>query len=46
MRVCTTLCNGFFREFAVRAYDEIQKQYNSDYVNLFFKNINKYEKEE
>lgn len=45
-RVCTTLCDGFFREFAVRAYDEIQKQYNPDYVDLFFKNISKYEKNE
>ena len=44
MRVCTTLCDGFFREFAIRAYDEIQKQYNPDYVELFFKNISKYEK--
>lgn len=43
-RVCTTLCDGFFREFAVRAYDEIQKQYNPDYVNVFFSNISKYEK--
>ncbi len=44
MRVCTTLCDGFFRDFAVRAYDQIQKQYNPDYVKTFFKNIYKYEK--
>lgn len=43
MRVCTTLCDGFFRDFAVRAFDEISKQYNPDYVNLFFKNIKNYE---
>lgn len=43
MRVCTTLCDGFFREFAVRAYDEICKQYNPDYVKTFFNNIHKYE---
>jgi hypothetical protein len=43
MRVCTTLCDGFFRDFAVRAYDEIQKQYNPDYVQLFFKNISQYD---
>lgn len=43
MRVCTTLCDGFFREFAVRAYDEIQKQYNPEYVELFFKNIRQYD---
>ena len=42
-RVCTTLCDGFFREFAVRAYDEIQKQYNPNYVEHFFKTISKYE---
>lgn len=42
-RVCTTLCDGFFREFAVRAYDEIQKQYNPDYIKKFFENIDKYE---
>lgn len=43
-RVCTTLCDGFFREFAVKAYDEIQAQYNPDYVRLFFKNIRQYDK--
>lgn len=43
-RVCTTLCDGFFRDFAVRAYDEIQKQYDPNYVETFFKNISKYEK--
>ena len=46
MRVCTTLCDGFFREFAVKAYDEIQKQYDENYVNKFFNNIYKYEKPE
>ena len=43
MRVCTTLCDGFFRDFAVRAFDEINKQYNPDYVKTFFNNIYKYE---
>ena len=43
MRVCTTLCDGFFRNFAVRAYDEIWKQYNPNYVKTFFNNIYKYE---
>lgn len=43
MRVCTTLCDGFFRDFAVKAYDEIQKQYNPNYVELFFKNIIHYD---
>jgi len=46
MRVCTTLCDGFFRDFAVRAYDEINKQYNPDYVKTFFNNIYKYEQNE
>lgn len=43
-RVCTTLCDGFFRDFSVRAYDQIQEQYNPDYVNKFFNNISRYEK--
>jgi hypothetical protein len=43
-RVCTTLCDGFFREFAVRAYDEIQKQYDPDYVTKFFNLISKYDR--
>jgi hypothetical protein len=43
MRICTTLCDGFFREFAVRACELITTSYNSDYVNKFFKNISKYE---
>lgn len=43
MRVCTNLCDGFFREFAVRAYDVIKGSYDPDYVNKFFKNISKYE---
>jgi len=42
-RVCTTLCDGFFRDFACKAYDKIQAQYNPDYVNLFFKNIRQYD---
>lgn len=42
-RVCTTLCDGFFRDFACKAYDKIQEQYNPDYVNLFFKNIRQYD---
>lgn len=46
MRVCTTLCDGFFRDFAVRAYDQVQQQYNPNYVELFFKSIGKYEKPE
>lgn len=44
MRVCTTLCDGFFREFAVRAYDVIKGSYDPNYVNRFFNNISKYER--
>lgn len=44
MRICTTLCDGFFREFAVRAYELIIAAYNGGYVNKFFKNISKYER--
>lgn len=43
MRVCTTLCDGFFRDFAVKAYNQIQEQYNPDYVELFFKNISQFD---
>lgn len=42
-RVCTTLCDGFFRDFACKAYDKIQEQYNPDYVKLFFQNIRQYD---
>lgn len=34
-RICTTLCSGFFREFAVNNYNEIIKKYNSNYVQKF-----------
>lgn len=34
-RICTTLCSGFFREFAVNNYNEIVKKYNSNYVQKF-----------
>ena len=46
MRVCTTLCDGFFREFAVRAYQIIQNQYDQNFVQKFFINIQLYDKEE
>ncbi len=46
MRICTTLCDGFFREFAVRAYQIICNQFNPSYVTIFFKEIQQYEKEE
>ena len=46
MRVCTTLCDGFFRDFAVRAYQIIQNQYDQDFVQKFFINIQLHEKKE
>lgn len=45
-RVCTTLCDGFFREFATRAYDVVQQHYNPNYVQLFFENISKFANED
>lgn len=39
MRVCTTLCDGFFRWFSVKAYDVIQQNYNTEYVQQFFTKI-------
>lgn len=46
MRICTTLCSGYFRAFAVRHYNGVMAFYkdNSDYVEHFIKHINKYEK--
>jgi len=35
MRICTTLCRGWFREFAVENYKDIQSLYNEDYVTKF-----------
>jgi hypothetical protein len=46
MRVCTTLCDGFFREFAVRGYELIQTYYDKYYVEKFFNKISNYEKDE
>ncbi len=37
MRICTTLCSGWFRQFATDNYVEIVKYYNSDYVKKFLK---------
>jgi len=37
MRICTTLCSGWFRQFATDNYTEIIKYYNSDYVKKFLK---------
>ena len=35
MRICTTLCSGWFREFATKNYFIIKKLYNKDYVEKF-----------
>jgi hypothetical protein len=37
MRICTTLCSGWFRKFATDNYIEIIKYYNPDYVKKFLK---------
>jgi hypothetical protein len=37
MRICTTLCSGWFRQFATDNYTEIVKYYNPDYVKKFLK---------
>lgn len=34
-RICTTLCSGFFRDFAVENYFEILDAYSDNYVNKF-----------
>jgi hypothetical protein len=35
MRIATTLCSGWFREFAVEHYDDIMLLYNENYVDKF-----------
>ena len=35
MRVCTTLCSGWFREFATNNYYDIKKLVNKNYVEKF-----------
>lgn len=34
-RICTTLCSGFFREFALHHYDEVVAAYSSNYIFKF-----------
>lgn len=34
-RICTTLCSGFFRDFAVEHYYEILNAYDNSYVDTF-----------
>jgi len=37
MRICTTLCSGWFRQFATDNYTEIVKFYNPNYVQKFLR---------
>lgn len=39
MRICTTLCSGWFREFALENYDDIISMYDSMYVEKFLKAV-------
>lgn len=43
MRICTTLCSGWFREFATDNYDKIIEMSNANYVEDF---LNKYNNKE
>lgn len=33
-RICTTLCSGWFREFAIENYPEVIKRYNPNFVGI------------
>ena len=37
MRICTTLCSGWFRKFATDNYIRIYEMYNRNYVEDFLK---------
>lgn len=39
MRICTTLCSGWFRDYAVENYDRIMFWYDRDYVEKFLKAV-------
>ena len=41
MRVCTTLCSGWFREFAVNNYFDIWKYRDQKYVETFLTKVDK-----
>lgn len=34
-RICTTLCSGFFRQFALDNYDKVIQAYTEDFVHKF-----------
>lgn len=39
-RICTTLCSGFFREFAIDNYDEVMRQYDENFIMRFTRGFN------
>lgn len=39
-RICTTLCSGFFRQFAIDNYDEVMRQYDEDFIMRFTRGFN------
>jgi len=39
MRICTTLCSGWFREFALDNYSEMMRWYDPEYVNKFLRAV-------
>lgn len=41
MRVCTTLCSGWFRQFATDNYTKILKYYKPNYVEIFLESFDK-----
>lgn len=43
MRICTNLCSGWFRDWAIDNYFRILNQYDADYIVKFWKNINTYQ---
>lgn len=43
MRICTNLCSGWFRQFALDNYFLIMNAYDPGFVEIFEENISKYE---
>lgn len=39
MRICTTLCSGWFREYALENYDNLMLRYNWAYTDKFLKAV-------
>jgi hypothetical protein len=39
MRICTTLCSGWFREYAVENYENIMLWYDQQYVHKFLRAV-------